>query len=55
MDMNELLLLALVFCGLIFWVGLYVFMMLNIMRLDPREKNFRKGLNLKNGIIPRKK
>jgi hypothetical protein len=43
------------FCFMVFFVGVYVFLMLNVMRADPREKNFRKehGESTKT-IIPKK-
>ena len=34
--------LVLTFCFMVFFVGGYVFLMLNVMRADPREQNFRK-------------
>ena len=38
--------------GFTFWVGLYVYMFLTIMRIDPREQEFRKRAGLTNRILP---
>jgi hypothetical protein len=41
-DINLLIVLPTAFLGLVIWVGSYVFIMLNVMRVDPREIEFRK-------------
>ncbi|MEA1880439.1 MAG: hypothetical protein U9N11_07330 [Campylobacterota bacterium] len=47
--------LFLTFCFMVFFVGGYIFLMLTVMRLDPREQNFRKEQNeTTDTIIPRK-
>lgn len=40
--------------GFILWVGLYVYMFLTIMRVDPREQEFRKRSGLTNKLLPSK-
>jgi hypothetical protein len=40
---------------LIFTVGGYVFMFLNVMRTDPREEIFREQHNENGALIPKKK
>jgi len=43
------------FCFMVFFVGGYMFLMLNVMRVDPREQNFRKDQGeTTETIIPRK-
>jgi len=44
-----------VFCFMIMFVGGYVFMFLNVMRLDPKEQEFRKSEGFSEGLIPSKK
>ena len=39
--------------GLVFWVGMFVFNVLNIMRSDPREIEFRKDLGHTMGLVPK--
>ncbi|NOR56358.1 MAG: hypothetical protein GQ531_09130 [Sulfurovum sp.] len=47
--------LTLTFLFMVFFVGGYVFLMLNVMRADPREQNFRKDHDEStNTIIPKK-
>ena len=53
MDSDLLILLSKVFAFLVFMVGGYVFMFLNVMRSDPREIEFRKDNNLDNGLVPK--
>jgi hypothetical protein len=39
---------------MVFFVGGYMFLMLNVMRVDPKEQNFRKDQNeTTDTIIPR--
>ena len=38
--------------GFTFWVGLYVYMTLTVMRLDPREIKYRKASGKNLGILP---
>ena len=40
---------------LIIWVGIYVFMFLTVMRVDPQEKKFREESGLKDTLLPSKK
>jgi hypothetical protein len=47
--------LPIIFLFLIFVVGGYVYMFLNIMRSDPREIEFRRDLNINSGLIPKEK
>lgn len=44
------------FCLLIFvaWVGVYMYMTLTVIRLDPREIKYRKDSGKKLGILPEK-
>ena len=47
--------LTLTFLFMVFFVGGYVFFMLNVMRSDPREQRFRKENGETTGtIIPKK-
>ena len=50
--MHILTLLAITFVGMVIVVGGYVFMFLNVMRADPREREFRKQMGQKNTLIP---
>ena len=34
------------------WVGIYVFMFLTVMRVDPREQTFRQDAGLKDSLLP---
>jgi hypothetical protein len=51
-EINLLVVLPTAFLGLVVWVGSYVFIMLNVMRVDPREKQFRKDSGQKDSLIP---
>ncbi len=55
MDSELFYLLLKIFAFMIFFVGGYVFMFLNVMRTDPKEIKFRKQTNLNLGIVPSKK
>ena len=47
--------LFITFCFMVFFVGGYMFLMLNVMRADPREQKFRKEHNeTTKTIIPMK-
>ena len=48
-------LLLKVFAFMIFFVGGYVFMFLNVMRTDPKEIQFREENGLDLGLVPSKK
>jgi hypothetical protein len=50
-EINLLVVLPTAFLGLVVWVGSYVFIMLNVMRVDPREKQFRKDSGQKDSLI----
>jgi len=52
MDAELLSLLAKVFAFMLFFVGGYVYMFLNVMRSDPKEIKFRKDKNIDLGLIP---
>ena len=49
-----LIILGKVFAFLVFVVGGYVFMFLNVMRSDPREIIFRKNHDEDSGLMPKK-
>jgi len=51
-DINLWLILPVCGVALIFWVGLYVFMFLTVMRVDPKEQEFREGGSLTNTLLP---
>ena len=51
MDINLWIVLPLSFLALVIWVGSYVFIMLNVMRVDPREQEFRKKSGKQNSLI----
>ena len=53
MEPYILVVIALSFLGLVFWVGMFVFNVLNIMRSDPREIEFRKDLGHTMGLVPK--
>jgi len=53
MDINLYVVIPISLIVLIYWVGGFLFMFLNIMRSDPREIEFRKNSNQSMGIIPR--
>lgn len=53
--MSLYILLPIVFTFLVLVVGGYVFMFLNVMRSDPREKDFRKDHGHDSGLIPKKR
>jgi len=55
MDQELFSLLAKVFAFMIFFVGGYVFMFLNVMRVDPKERKFRKQQGFDFGLVPSKK
>jgi hypothetical protein len=40
---------------MIFFVGGYIFMFLNVMRLDPKEQKYRKEQGYDGGLVPSKK
>ncbi|MFK5938116.1 MAG: hypothetical protein QM497_06930 [Sulfurimonas sp.] len=50
-EINLLIVLPLSFLGLVIWVGSYVFIMLSVMRADPREIEFRTESGQKNSLI----
>ena len=50
-EINLLIVLPTAFLGLVIWVGSYVFIMLNVMRVDPREIEYRKQSGQKNSLI----
>ena len=50
-EINLLIVLPLSFLGLVVWVGSYVFIMLNVMRVDPREIEYRKESGQPNSLI----
>ena len=50
-DINLLVVLPVSFLALVVWVGSYVFIMLNVMRVDPREIEYRKDSGQKNNLI----
>lgn len=52
--MNLAVLLTLVFLFLVFVVGGYVWMFLNVMRTDPREQEFREKHGHDDTLIPHK-
>ncbi len=55
LDVSDLLyIIPLCLGGFAIWVGLYVYIFLTIMRIDPREQEFRKKSGLTNKIIPTK-
>ena len=51
MDINLWVVLPISFLALVTWVGSYVFIMLNVMRVDPREQENRKRLGKQNSLI----
>jgi len=51
-DINLWLLLRVCGVALIFCVGLYVFMFLTVMKVDPKEQEFREGGSLTNTLLP---
>jgi len=53
--MSLYILLPIIFTFLVLVVGGYVFMFLNVMRSDPREKDFRKYHGDDSGLIPKKR
>ena len=55
MDSELFYLLLKVFAFMIFFVGGYVFMFLNVMRTDPKEIKFREEQGLNTGLVPAKK
>jgi hypothetical protein len=55
MDSELFYLLLKVFAFMIFFVGGYVFMFLNVMRTDPKEIKFREDAGLDLGLVPNKK
>jgi len=54
MDINFFIIIPLSLFILVFWVGGFVFMFLNIMRSDPREIEFRADSGQSLGILPKK-
>ena len=50
-DINLWVVLPTSFLALVVWVGSYVFIMLNVMRVDPREQELRKKLGTQNSLI----
>ena len=36
---------------MVVWVGTYLFIMLNVMRVDPREQEFRKEAGKEDSLI----
>ncbi len=54
METDVLILLGWVFLFMVFVVGGYLLMFLNIMRVDPREKEFRKIQGHDNTLVPHK-
>ncbi|CAA6812981.1 MAG: Unknown protein [uncultured Sulfurovum sp.] len=47
--------LFITFCFMVFFVGGYMFLMLNVMRADPSEQKFRKDQgDTTHTIIPKK-
>lgn len=50
-DINLLIVLPIATLALVVWVGSYVFIMLNVMRVDPREIEFRKESGQENTLI----
>jgi hypothetical protein len=55
MDSELFYLLLKVFAFMIFFVGGYVFMFLNVMRTDPKEIKFREEQGLSSGLVPSRK
>ena len=51
MDINLWVVLPVSFLALVIWVGSYVFIMLNVMRADPREQEFREKLGKQDSLI----
>jgi uncharacterized protein YpmS len=51
-DINLWVIIPLCLVAITFWVGLYVFMFLTVMRVDPREQEFREGSSLTNTLLP---
>ena len=54
-EINLLIVLPSALMVLIISVGTYVYMFLNVMRTDPREKEFRENAGLKDTLLPSKK
>jgi len=54
MDSDVLVVLGWTFLFLVFVVGGYVFMFLSVMRVDPREKEFRKKHGHDDTLVPHK-
>jgi len=50
-DINLWVVLPTAFLALVIWVGSYVFIMLNVMRVDPREKQFRADSGQKDVLV----
>jgi len=50
-DINLLVVLPIAFLALVIWVGSYVFIMLNVMRVDPREQEYRKQSGTQDSLI----
>ena len=53
MDINLFIIIPFSLFVLVFWVGGFVFMFLNIMRSDPREIEFRENSGQSLGILPK--
>ena len=54
MDIDLFIVLPLAFLGMVYWVGMFVFMMLKIMSSAPNEIQFRKDAGESLGILPKK-
>jgi len=53
-EIDLLVVLPLCVLGFFTWVGIYIYVTLTIMRLDPREIKYRKNSGKNLGIFPEK-
>lgn len=53
-EKEVLVVLGFVFVLMVLFVGLYVYMFLNVMRVDPREREFRAQHGHDDTLVPHK-
>jgi hypothetical protein len=53
-EKDVLIVLGFVFVLMVLFVGLYVYMFLNVMRVDPREREFREKHGHDDTLVPHK-
>jgi hypothetical protein len=54
MEADILIILAKTFIFMVIVVGGYLYLFLNVMRVDPREQEFRKKLGHEDTLVPHK-